>query len=214
MNNKTLIFALLAAFIMDAGRAICANPPTSTQDAKAIQTLPQQSREKTAPAKKAKNEDKPTSSLAETADPYFKETKKERDARMGWWRDARFGMFIHWGVYATPAGFYEGKPVPGYGEWIMNKGNIPIDKYKALAKDFNPTKYDADAWVRLAKQAGMKYIVITAKHHDGFAMFPSAASDWNIKLTPYGKDVLQPLAEACPQPIPGWSGEHPGTLSR
>ena len=116
---------------------------------------------------------------------------------MGLWREARFGMFIHWGVYSTPAGFYEGKSVPGYGEWIMNKGNIPIDKYKAFAKDFNPIKYDADAWVRLAKAAGMKYIVITAKHHDGFAMFPSSASDWNIKLTPYGKDVLQPLAEAC-----------------
>ncbi|NBS53415.1 MAG: glycosyl hydrolase [Spartobacteria bacterium] len=150
-----------------------------------------------APAAETKTVEKTKSSLSETADPYFKETKKERDARMGWWRDARFGMFIHWGVYSTPAGFYEGKSVPGYGEWIMNKGNIPIDKYKAFAKDFNPIKYDADAWVRLAKAAGMKYIVITAKHHDGFAMFPSSASDWNIKLTPYGKDVLQPLAEAC-----------------
>ena len=141
------------------------------------------------------------------------ETQAQRDQRMAWWRDARFGMFIHWGVYAVPAGTYNGKrveelsdkiipesgkKVPNIGEWIMNRASIPVAEYRQLARQFNPVKYDPDAWVRLAKQAGMKYIVITSKHHDGFALFDSKASDWNVvKATPYGKDLLKPLAEAC-----------------
>jgi alpha-L-fucosidase len=126
------------------------------------------------------------------------ETKEARDARMDWWREARFGLFIHWGVYAVPAGFYQGKPVKGIGEWIMNRGKIPMAEYQKFAKEFNPVKYDADAWVRAAKDAGMKYIVITSKHHDGFALFDSKVNDWNVvKASPYGKDLLKPLAEAC-----------------
>ena len=89
---------------------------------------------------------------------------------MGWWREAKFGMFIHWGVYSVPAGYYHGNPVPGIGEWIMNKGKIPQVEYQAFANEFNPVKFDAEAWVKIAKDAGMKYIVITSKHHDGFAM--------------------------------------------
>jgi alpha-L-fucosidase len=131
-------------------------------------------------------------------DPYADETHAQRDDRMAWWRDARFGMFIHWGVYAVPAGTYRGKRIPDIGEWIMHNGKIPMAEYQAYAKQFNPTNYDADAWVRLAKEAGMKYIVITSKHHDGFTLFDSQASDWNVvKATPYGKDLLRPLAEAC-----------------
>ena len=128
----------------------------------------------------------------------FKETKQQRDVRMGWWRDARFGMFIHWGVYAVPAGFYQGKPVGGLGEWIMNRAKIPMAEYQAFAKEFNPVQYNADAWVRMARDAGMKYIVITSKHHDGFTLFGSKASKWNVvQATPYGKDLIQPLADAC-----------------
>jgi alpha-L-fucosidase len=120
------------------------------------------------------------------------------DERMKWWREARFGMFIHWGVYAVPAGTHNGQKIDRIGEWIMNRGKIPVADYKPYAKKFNPVKYDADAWVRMAKDAGMKYIVITAKHHDGFALFGSKASDWNIvDATPYGKDLIKPLAEAC-----------------
>ena len=128
----------------------------------------------------------------------FIETAPQHDARMQWWRDARFGMFIHWGVYAVPAGVYQGKEIAGPSEWILKNAKIPMTEYQGFAKQFNPVKYDPDAWVRLAKEAGMKYIVITSKHHDGFALFDSKASDWNVvKATPYGKDLLKPLAEAC-----------------
>ncbi|MFL5738789.1 MAG: alpha-L-fucosidase [Flavisolibacter sp.] len=121
-----------------------------------------------------------------------------RDNRMKWWRDARFGMFIHWGVYSVPAGTYKGQKINRIGEWIMNRGKIPVAEYQQYAKEFNPVLYNPDEWVRMAKDAGMKYIVITAKHHDGFAMFKSKASKWNIAdATPYGKDVLKPLAAAC-----------------
>ena len=122
----------------------------------------------------------------------------ESDNRMEWWRESRFGMFIHWGVYAVPAGTYKGQKINRIGEWIMNRGKIPVAEYQQFAKEFNPVKYDPDAWVRMAKDAGMKYIVITSKHHDGFALFDSKASKWDIvDATPYGKDLLKPLAEAC-----------------
>jgi alpha-L-fucosidase len=131
-------------------------------------------------------------------DPYDNETKAERDARMAWFREAKFGMFIHWGVYAVPAGTYKGKQISGIGEWIMSRGKIPMAEYQEYAREFNPVKYDPDAWVRLAKEAGMKYIVITSKHHDGFALFDSKVSEWDIvDATPYGKDLIAPLAKAC-----------------
>jgi alpha-L-fucosidase len=121
-----------------------------------------------------------------------------KDARMQWWREAGFGMFIHWGVYSVPAGTYDGHQIGRLGEWIMNRGKIPVSEYQKFAKEFNPVKFNADEWVKMAKDAGMKYIVITAKHHDGFAMFKSKASKWNIvDATPYGKDVLKELAAAC-----------------
>lgn len=126
------------------------------------------------------------------------QSNQSRDQRMQWWREARFGMFIHWGDYAVLAGNYKGHQVGRGGEWIMNRAKIPVAEYQQYAREFNPVKYDPDAWVRAARDAGMKYIVITAKHHDGFAMFKSAASKWNIvDATPYGKDVLKPLAAAC-----------------
>jgi alpha-L-fucosidase len=120
-----------------------------------------------------------------------------QDARMEWWREARFGLFIHWGLYAQPAGEWKGEEIPGISEWIMARAKIPVAEYEQLASTFNPVKYDADAWVRLAKEAGMKYIVITSKHHDGFAMFHSKASKYNIvDATPFDPDPLKELAEA------------------
>ena len=131
-------------------------------------------------------------------DPYMNETREERDERMAWWREARFGMFIHWGVYAVPAGSYKGEKIDGIGEWIMLRGQIPVKEYKAYAKQFNPVKYDPEAWAKLAKKAGMRYMVITSKHHDGFGLFPSAVTDWDVAdATPYGKDLIGPLAEAA-----------------
>ena len=118
--------------------------------------------------------------------------------RMQWWRDARFGMFIHWGLYAIPAGEWNGKEVPGIGEWIMKHAEIPAAEYRLLAKQFNPVKFNPKEWVRIAKSTGMKYIVITSKHHDGFAMFKSNVSPYNIvDATPYGKDVIKALADEC-----------------
>lgn len=124
-----------------------------------------------------------------------KESPAQRNARMAWWRQARFGMFIHWGLYAVPAGTSHGKPVNGGGEWIMNNASIPVADYKRLAPQFNPTRFNAHDWVALAKEAGMKYIVITAKHHDGFAMYGSKVDPFNIvNATPFKRDPLKELA--------------------
>ena len=126
------------------------------------------------------------------------ETKAQHDQRMSWFRESRFGMFIHWGLYAVPAGEWQGKKVDGIGEWIMNSAHIPVADYEKLATQFNPVKFDAKEWVRIAKDAGMKYIVITSKHHDGFSMFDSQVSDYTIvKSTPFKRDPMKELAAAC-----------------
>jgi alpha-L-fucosidase len=127
-----------------------------------------------------------------------KETPAERDARMKWWREARFGMLITWGVYSVPAGMWDGKQVPGIGEWIMNYASIPVADYKALAPQFNPTGYSAHDIVALAKTAGMKYIIAMPKHHDGFGMYDSKVDPFNIvDATPFKRDPLAELAEEC-----------------
>jgi len=121
------------------------------------------------------------------------------EQRMQWWAEAKFGMFIHWGVYSQLAGVYRGYPMnKGDAAWIMNRCKIPVAEYRQYAQGFNPVKYDPEVWVRMARDAGMKYIIITAKHHDGFALFDTEASDWDVvDSTPYGKDLLKPLAKAC-----------------
>jgi alpha-L-fucosidase len=118
--------------------------------------------------------------------------------RLEWFREAKYGLFIHWGLYAIPAGQWQGRRIPGIGEWIMNRAQIPVKTYEQLAKQFNPVKFNADEWVQLAKDAGMKYIVITSKHHDGFALYDSKVSTWDIMdATPFKRDVLKELAAAC-----------------
>ena len=129
---------------------------------------------------------------------YLNESEEEKNERLSWWNDAKFGMFIHWGLYAVPAGEYKGEKVEGIGEWIMHSLQIPIDEYEEFATQFNPVKFDADEWVSLAKEAGMKYIVITSKHHDGFCLWDSDLTEYNIvDATPYGKDILKQLSQAC-----------------
>jgi alpha-L-fucosidase len=122
------------------------------------------------------------------------------EQRLAWWHEARYGMFIHWGLYAIPAGEWKGEKIGGIGEWIMRNAKIPIDEYEQLAKDFNPVKFDADEWAQLAADAGMKYLVITAKHHDGFCLFHSPSNPYNIvDATPFDRDPLKELADACNQ---------------
>ena len=119
--------------------------------------------------------------------------------KMEWWRDAKFGMFIHWGPYSLYGGVYNGfNQQRGGAEWIMNRCKIPVREYKAKASTFNPQRFDAEALVRLAKETGMKYMVLTTKHHDGFAMFQSDASNFTIvDYTPFKRDVVDEFVKAC-----------------
>ena len=128
------------------------------------------------------------------------ESKSEKDERMAWWRDATFGMFIHWGLYAIPAGTWGGVPLPKgrIGEWIMHDANIPVADYEKLASEFNPINFNAEQWVSIAKNAGMKYIVITSKHHDGFSIWDSEVSNYDVMdASPFKRDILMELKEAC-----------------
>jgi alpha-L-fucosidase len=120
------------------------------------------------------------------------------DQRLDWWRDAKFGLFIHWGLYAIPAGEWKGQYYERIGEWLMHEARIPIREYEPLAKQFNPTRFDAAEWVSLAKRAGQKYLVITSKHHDGFCMYDSKLTDYTVvKATPWGRDPMKELAAEC-----------------
>ncbi len=121
----------------------------------------------------------------------------DKDRRMAWFREAKFGMFIHWGLYSIPGGVWDGKNIPSAAEWILNTAKIKIEDYHPLQKQFNPTQFDAKEWVRIAKDAGMKYIVITSKHHEGFGLWDSKLTNWDIGGTPYKKDLLKQLAQAC-----------------
>ncbi|HEV8254101.1 MAG TPA: alpha-L-fucosidase [Vicinamibacteria bacterium] len=121
-----------------------------------------------------------------------------KQARLAWFREAKYGLFIHWGLYAIPAGEWKGKRIPGIGEWIMFRTPVPVAEYEQLAQQFNPVKFDPAAWVQLAKDAGMRYMVITSKHHDGFALYGSKVSPYNVvDATPFKRDVLKELSAAC-----------------
>jgi len=123
------------------------------------------------------------------------ETPTQKAKRMQWWKDARFGLFIHWGTYSTYAGQYNGRNT--YGEWIREEAHIPVDEYEKAKDRFNPVKFDADKWVSLAKNAGMKYITITSKHHEGFDLFDSKFGDYNVMNTPFKRDIMKELSAAC-----------------
>ncbi len=124
-------------------------------------------------------------------------TAEKTSSDMEWWQNARFGMFIHWGLYSEAAGKWDGKPIKGIGEWIMNSAHIPRAQYEKLAAKFDPVDFNASQWVKIAKEAGMKYIVITTKHHDGFCMFNTKATPYNIvDATPWHKDPMALLSKA------------------
>ena len=189
MNRITYIKLLSRLFIAAALLAIAVSTPLFAADPPV----------KSEVAPPAYTEEMPQS---ETMTPelvaWNSEYGSTHDQRMQWWREARFGMFIHWGVYSVPAGVWNGEQSKHIGEWLMRDYNIPVADYAALTAQFNPVKFNAAEWVKLAKDAGMKYIVITSKHHDGFAMFHSKASPYNIyDATPFKRDPLAELAEAC-----------------
>lgn len=136
--------------------------------------------------------------IDEAINGWWTASMKNHDRRIQWWRNAKFGMFIHWGIYSLPGGEWKGKKVSGYAEHLMRKEKIPRAEYLELAHKFNPVKFSADEWVRNAKNAGMNYLIITAKHHDGFAMFDSKVSDYNVvKQTAWKHDPMADLAAAC-----------------
>jgi len=115
-----------------------------------------------------------------------------------WFKNAQFGMMVHWGLYSLPAGEWKGERMPFIGEWAQSYFRIPNDEYGALASAFNPILFDAEEWVRLAVDAGMQYLVVTSKHHDGFAMYHSRVDSYNIcDRTPFRRDVIGELADAC-----------------
>ena len=123
---------------------------------------------------------------------------ENHEERMAWFREAKFGCFVHWGVYSVPAGIWKGKEVTGYSEHLMRKERIPLEEYKtSLVETFNPVRFDADEWMQHVADAGMKYFIITSKHHDGFAMFPSDAYPYDIRMTKYGKDPMRELRDAA-----------------
>lgn len=121
-----------------------------------------------------------------------------RDTKQQWFKDAKYGLFIHWGLYALLAGEHNGRRTHNIAEWIMNDLDIPPEEYEKLAKEWNPVHFDADTYVRRAKAWGMKYLTFTSKHHDGFALYHSKCSPYNVvDATPFGRDIVGELAEAC-----------------
>lgn len=127
-----------------------------------------------------------------------KETKEQFEARVKWWREAKFGMFIHWGLYAVPADATNLKGEKVIAEWYLSNKQMQVQEYEKFAPQFNPVKFNAHDWVRMAKEAGMKYIVITSKHHDGFCLFDSKLTSYTItKATPFKRDPIKELAAEC-----------------
>lgn len=135
---------------------------------------------------------------ADTTPSADSESPAVKEKRLAWFRHDKFGLFIHWGLYSIPAGYWKGQRSPGIGEWIMNRMKIPVREYEQLAAQWYPVNFDADAWAQMAADAGMKYVVITSKHHDGFALFKSSASPYNaVDATPFKRDIVKELSEAC-----------------
>ena len=129
---------------------------------------------------------------------WWAESNKTLEKRMNWYSDAKFGCFIHWGVYSLSGGEWNGNTVRGYAEHVMRSQKIPLNEYKErLVKPFNPVGFDADEWMRHARDAGMRYFIVTAKHHDGFAMFFSDAYPYDMRMTQFKRDPMKELRDAA-----------------
>jgi alpha-L-fucosidase len=174
------IRSLVASFVAVIVAACTSHSPSAS--------IASDSARDTAPVAKDGGSAAKSTALASDAD-------RDNDARMKWWREARFGLFIHWGLYSIPAGEWKGRT--DHAEWIRTTAQIPIGDYDKFLQRFNPVKFDADAWVHLAKEAGMQYIVITSKHHDGFCLFDSKYTDFDVMSTPFHRDILKELSDAC-----------------
>ncbi len=139
--------------------------------------------------------------FSQTKDELHKEWERMSQSKTGLYKeynDLKFGMFIHWGAYSTLGGIWKGKQIPDLGEWIMYHAQIPREEYKQVCKKFNPTGFNAEEWVKLAKDAGMKYIVAMTKHHEGFSMYHSEVTDFNIyDYTPFKRDPIEEIYQAC-----------------
>ena len=136
--------------------------------------------------------------LQAAKDGWWTRSMENHDARIAWFRDARFGCFVHWGVYSVPGGIWKGREVKGYSEHLMRKERIPVEEYRqTLVEPFCPELFNADEWMQHVADAGMKYFIITSKHHDGFAMFPSDAYPYDIRLTRFGRDPMRELCDAA-----------------
>ena len=180
MNRKLSILALLLAFTLSAPAQEKKNEPRTF----------------TMPAKIDLPEDE--QAIREAADGWWKESMENYDERVKWYKDARFGCFVHWGVYSTAGDVWNGKASGGYSEHLMRKAMIPLKTYKdSLVYTFNPVDFDAEKWMSMVEATGMKYFIITAKHHDGFAMYPSDAYPYDIRLTKYKGDPMMELREAA-----------------
>jgi alpha-L-fucosidase len=175
-RNHTLI-PLLVALILAPTVPLAAQGPTNSESGKA----------------------RDQKEIDDAVNGWWTASMKAHDQRIAWWREAKFGCFIHWGVYSTYGGEWNGKPFRGYAEHMMRINKIPRAVYQEkVVSIFNPVKFNADEWVKLIKAAGMKYIVITAKHHDGFAMYPSAVTRYNIRdATPFKRDPMRELRDAA-----------------
>jgi len=151
------------------------------------------------PAPRDASDQEPAEETTTELTSYPADPEEARQQRIQWWKESRFGMFIHWGLYAIPGGTWKDTVKKrGYSEWIMFSEKIPRDEYARLADQFNPDQFDADTWAAIAKEAGMKYVVITAKHHDGFSIFNSKVTNYDvIDATPFKRDIIRELEEAC-----------------
>ncbi len=189
--RRTLVFLVAGLSVaVLAGQVLLGTPDT---------TAPQTPAPSSAAGSLEPGSARDVAAAKDALDGWWTKSQKTRDERLEWWREARFGCFIHWGVYSGPAGEWEGKNAGGYAEHLMRHERIPLAEYKQkVVAPFNPVKFNAEEWVRLIKGAGMKYVVITAKHHDGFAMWPSEVTKYNIRdATKFARDPMKELSDAC-----------------